>query len=129
MTLITDDIAWKRVVLIDDDPREIEYVTYFLGKANCSVMLARDCLEGIRLALEHRPSLIICDIKMARIDGFDCARLIRSHASLRPVPLVAFTGQCVPGDMEKALAAGFDDYLEKPMNPWQLIDMFMGFMR
>ena len=119
----------KRVLIIDDELATVDYVTYFLGKANCTVSIARGCKEGIAVAVDFRPDLVICDLKMPEIDGFACARLIRAVPALMTVPLVALTGMIVPGQEGKARASGFDGYVEKPMNPWELVDRLKSFLR
>jgi two-component system cell cycle response regulator len=121
-------MAWRRVLIVDDTPDTVDYIGYFLGKAGLSVMVARDGREGLRLALSERPDLIVCDINMPGMDGFEFARACRADIKLRAMPIVALTGADRSGDEQKAKDAGFNGYILKPMNPWKLADELKAFM-
>lgn len=107
---------WKRVLLIDDSELDNYLIGGLVGHVNLSPLRARSCTEGITLALEHWPiHLILVDMRMPIVDGWQCAKLIRAQPRLKDVPMVAITGQAVPGDEAKAIQAGFSAYKQKPI--------------
>jgi two-component system cell cycle response regulator DivK len=123
-------MAWQRVLIVDDDRDTVDYIGYFLGKASLSVVMARNGEEGFRLAMAQRPDLIVCDIRMpGGMDGFEFARKIRNEIKLKTVPMVALTGAEATGDEQRAIDAGFDAFLLKPMNPWKLADQLKAFIK
>lgn len=73
--------------------------------------------DGIELAAKVIPDLILLDIQLPELDGYQVARALRSNAALDKVPIVAVTSYAMVGDRENALAAGCNDYIEKPINP------------
>jgi len=81
------------------------------------VRVASDGPDGIEAALASVPLLILLDIQLPRMDGYAVARALRQNSALATVPIVAVTSYAMPGDREKALAAGCTGYIEKPINP------------
>jgi len=78
---------------------------------------ARDGHEGIKQAAQEKPALILLDIQLPGMDGYEVARALRRDPSLAEVPIVAVTSYAMVGDRERALAAGCSGYLEKPISP------------
>jgi len=81
------------------------------------IIAARSGREGIGLAGQIQPDLIVLDIQLPEMDGYTVARALRQNPSLKNVPIVAVTSYAMVGDREKALAAGCTGYIEKPINP------------
>lgn len=106
-----------RILVIEDNPVNLELMTYLLQAWQHEVLVARDGEEGLALARSQAPDLIVCDIQMAGMDGYEVARRLRADPALREVPLVAVTAYAMVGDNEKALAAGFDMHVPKPIDP------------
>jgi len=116
------------IVVIEDDPASLELATYLLIAAGHSVMSASHGVEGIRIAVEHKPDLIICDMQLPDLNGFEVRRHLAARPDWRVVPIVAVTALSMPGDRELALIAGFNGYLTKPISPetfLQEIDAFL----
>jgi CheY-like chemotaxis protein len=88
-----------------------------LEKHGFAVVSAADGVRGIELALSIAPHIILLDIQLPQLDGYEIARTLRTHDALRSAPIVAVTSYAMPGDRERALAAGCDGYIEKPINP------------
>jgi CheY-like chemotaxis protein len=105
------------VLLIEDHEQNRYLATFLLEKHGYSVVSASDGPEGIALAKTARFALILLDIQLPLMDGYAVARELRSHPSLRDIPIIAVTSYAMVGDREKSLAAGCNGYLEKPINP------------
>ncbi len=106
-----------RILIIEDDPASLELARYLLVAAGHAALVASDGGAGLELAVSARPDLVICDLQMPVLDGFEVARRLRADAAWRRVPLVAVSAFSMPGDREAALEAGFDAYYSKPIVP------------
>ncbi len=106
-----------KILLIEDNAQNRYLVTYLLEQAGHEVIPAESGPVGIELAGKIRPELIVLDIQLPGMDGYAVARGLKGNPELRPVPIVAVTSYAMVGDREKALAAGCDGYMEKPINP------------
>lgn len=106
-----------RILVIEDNPINLELMTFLLQAWQHEVQAAQDGDEGLALARAAPPDLVICDIQMHGIDGYEVARRLRADPVLKAVPLVALTAFAMVGDHEKALAAGFDMHVSKPIDP------------
>lgn len=102
-----------RILHIEDDPANRLLVRKLLQGAGHTVIDAADGLEGVRLACEERPDLVLVDLNIPGLDGFEVALRLRSEASLAGVPIVAITAE---GDRETSLAVGCDGFLQKPID-------------
>jgi len=105
------------VLVIEDNDQNLYLVTYILEKKGYAVIPARTGLEGIALADERRPDIILLDIQLPEMDGFGVAARLRENSDLDAIPIIAVTSHAMVGDREKILAAGCDGYLEKPVDP------------
>ena len=106
-----------RILVIEDNSINLQLITYLLRAFNHKVLTASNSREGIAVAKKERVDLIICDVHLPGMDGYEVARYLKGHPLLRRVPLVAVTALAMVGDREKVLAAGFDYYISKPINP------------
>ncbi len=106
-----------KILVIEDNERNLYLVTFILEKHGYEVVPARDGREGIKLAGQVKPALIILDIQLPVMDGYAVARALRSNPALDDVPIVAVTSYAMVGDRERVLAAGCTGYIEKPINP------------
>jgi CheY-like chemotaxis protein len=117
-----------RILYIEDNEANLYLVTFLLSTQGHAVVPARDGAEGVRLAREMVPDLILLDIQLPVMDGYETARRLRAEPALARVPMVALTSYAMAGDREKCLAAGCDGYLEKPINPETFIGQIEGFL-
>src|SRR5688572_23753918 len=106
-----------RILLIEDHPANLDLMTYLLGAFGHITVTATDGLEGLEAAAHAAPDLIICDVQLPTIDGLEVARRLKADAALRAIPLVAVTALAMVGDRDRVLAAGFDGYIPKPIQP------------
>jgi CheY-like chemotaxis protein len=108
----------KRTILLIEDNEQNLYLAIFLLEQNgFKVVPARSGPEGIELAGRIQPALIILDIQLPQMDGYAVARELRQNPALKDVPIVAVTSYVMVGDRERALEAGCNGYIEKPINP------------
>lgn len=106
-----------RILLIEDNDQNRYLVTFLLENRGHEVIPARDGADGIEAARTLDPEVILLDIQLPVLDGYDVARALRRIPHLGDVPIVAVTSYAMPGDREKALEAGCTGYIEKPIDP------------
>ncbi|CAN7296747.1 response regulator [Acidovorax sp. LjRoot118] len=110
-----------RILVIEDDEASRMLVTYLLEADGYQVYSASNGRDGVRAALEHGPDLILSDLQMPVMDGYEVARLLHADPGWRRAPLVAVTAFSMPGDREKALEVGFQDHISKPIDPERFV--------
>ncbi|WP_066381206.1 PAS domain S-box protein [Anabaena sp. CA = ATCC 33047] len=103
------------ILLAEDNQANIETISSYLESRGYRLILASDGETAVELARTQRPSLILMDIQMPGIDGLEATRRIREHQELAQVPIVALTALAMPGDREKCLEAGANEYVNKPV--------------
>ena len=113
---LAPDSAEGLVLVVDDHEINLEVARQLLQRLGCEVLLARDGDEGLRLARERQPLLVLLDIAMPGKDGFALAAELKSDPLTRSIPLVALTALAMRGDDDRVLQAGFDGYLSKPID-------------
>ena len=108
----------KRTVLVIEDNEQNRYlVSYLLQKHGYEVVCAHDGPRGLELVHSVSRHAILLDIQLPTMDGYTVARALRAQPALRDIPIIAVTSYAMPGDHEKALAAGCTGYIEKPIDP------------
>ena len=117
-----------KILYIEDNESNMYLVTYILNAWGHEVVQAWNGLEGVDVALGARPDLILLDIQLPGMDGYETARQLRARTELARVPIVALTSYAMTGDKEKAMAAGCDGYIEKPINPDTFISELEQFL-
>jgi two-component system cell cycle response regulator len=118
-----------RVLVIEDNPASLDLIVYLLKAFGHSPLLARDGLQGIEVARNERPDLILCDIQLPGANGVEVCRQLKNDPAFRDVPMVAVTAYAMVGDREKLLSEGFNGYLSKPINPQTFIDQVSPYLR
>ncbi len=106
-----------RILVIEDNAQNMYLVRYLLEMNGCEVAGAEDGPTGIALASGMSPDVILLDIQIPVMDGYAVAKALRANPALDAVPIVAVTSYAMAGDRERILAAGADDYIEKPIDP------------
>jgi phosphoribosyl 1,2-cyclic phosphodiesterase/ActR/RegA family two-component response regulator len=119
----------KTVLLIDDDAEYRELLGELLRDQGWQVLLAEDGDAGVELAKHHRPDIVLSDLLMARCNGFQVCRTLRSLDSLRETKIVVTSGRDFESDRQAALAEGADEYLTKPINPGKLFALLTRLVR
>jgi two-component system, cell cycle response regulator DivK len=111
----------KRILIVEDQEDNRTILRDLLGAAGYELIEAVDGAEGVKLALEEKPDLILMDIQLPRLDGYEATRRIKSEPSLKATPIIAVTSYALSGDEAKARAAGCDDSVTKPFSPRELL--------
>jgi two-component system cell cycle response regulator len=106
-----------RILVIEDNAINLDLMTYLLQAHGHQVLVAADGTQGLQRARQQMPDLVICDIQMPGMDGYAVANALRADNPARPVPLIAVTAYAMVGDHDKAIAAGFDAHIAKPIDP------------
>lgn len=106
-----------RILYIEDNEQNFYLVSFILTSRGHEVCWAKDGVSGLEAALGFAADLILLDIQLPVMDGYQVARNIRKDPRLSATPIVALTSYAMPGDKEKALEAGCTGYIEKPIRP------------
>src|SRR4029078_7767003 len=104
----------KKILVVEDTEDNRQILRDLLGMAGYDMIEANDGAEGVAQATAHKPDLILMDIQMPVMDGYEGTRRIKANPELKPIPIVAVTSYALSGDEEKARAAGCDAYIAKP---------------
>jgi two-component system, cell cycle response regulator DivK len=115
------------ILLIEDNEQNRYLVTFLLEQHGHKVVHAPDGPRAIEIAQTVRPDLILLDIQLPMMDGYEVARALRGMVSLGDTPIIAVTSFAMVGDREKALAAGCNGYIEKPINPETFVAQIASF--
>lgn len=107
----------RNILLIEDNEQNRYLATFLLEQRGYSITSAPDGPSGVALARADAPHLILLDIQLPLMDGYEVARELRGIQSLQGIPIIAVTSYAMPGDRERCIAAGCDGYIEKPINP------------
>ena len=118
----------QTVLVIEDNEQNLYLMNFILEKNGFKVLKAMDGQEGIDVACREKPDLILLDIQLPRMDGYEVARRLGQTQEVKAVPIIAVTSYAMVGDREKALEAGCAGYIEKPINPATFIDEIKKFL-
>ena len=118
----------KRILVVDDQEDLRGVLRDLLTGSGYTVIEAADGQAGVARAKSDRPDLILMDIQMPVIDGYEATRRIKVDPDLNSIPIVAVSSFAMKGDEEKARAAGCDHYVTKPYSPMQLLRLIRGFL-
>jgi two-component system cell cycle response regulator DivK len=111
----------QRILVIEDQPDNRQILRDLLTSANFEVIEAVDGEAGLATAAANRPDLILMDIQLPGIDGYEATRRLRVNTLLHAIPIIAVTSYALDGEAETARAAGCDAYIPKPYSPRQLM--------
>jgi two-component system cell cycle response regulator DivK len=111
----------KTGLIIEDNENNRVLITRLLEKTGYRTLQATTGMQGVEMALQHKPDFIILDIQLPDIDGIEVLRKIRTSEIGNTIPVIAMTSFAMSGDREKFLAAGCDEYIEKPIDPLTVI--------
>jgi len=118
----------KTVLIIEDNENNLYMMRFILNKMGHGVLEARDGAEGVAVAVEKRPDLILMDIQLPVMDGYTATRRIRENEELKNIPIIAVTSYAMVGDKDKAIAAGCTAYVEKPIDPAKFITILEKYL-
>lgn len=105
-----------RLLIVDDEPANIELLARRLTRRGFEVVSATSADEGLAKAASEKPDVVLMDIKMPVVDGFEATRRLKANAATRAIPVIALTAHAMQEDRDQAVAAGADEYETKPVD-------------
>lgn len=111
----------SRILIADDNPTNVELLEVYLAEVDCEIATAADGRETLEQVARFRPDLILLDIMMPKLSGFEVCKKIKEDPATRNIMILMVTALNEDGDIERAVAAGCDDFLSKPVNKLELL--------
>jgi two-component system, cell cycle response regulator DivK len=105
-----------KILYVEDNDDNIFVLHRRVTRWGYTLVVARDGREGVDMAMAERPDVIVMDVSMPRLDGLEATRILKSSVDTKNIPIVALTAHAMVADEERALAAGCDDFVAKPVN-------------
>ena len=118
----------KRILMVEDTEDNRQIMRDLLGSVGYELLEAVDGAEGVEMATREKPDLILMDMQMPVMDGYEAASRIKANPELRHIPIIAVTSFALAGDEAKTLAAGCDGYVAKPFSPRLLLAKINEFL-
>jgi diguanylate cyclase (GGDEF)-like protein/PAS domain S-box-containing protein len=118
-----------RILIIEDNPTNMELMLYLLTDLGYTPFMAIDGASGVDTARETKPDLIICDVHLPKLDGYGVVAALKADPAMCHIPVLAVTALAMVGDRERLLAAGFDGYIGKPIEPDNFVAELETFLR
>jgi two-component system, cell cycle response regulator DivK len=118
----------QRILVVEDNPKNLKLVRDVLQYAGYEIIEATTGEEGVRLAAQEHPDLVLMDLQLPGVDGTEALRLIREIPDVKQVPVVAVTAFAMDDDRDRAFRAGFDGYVGKPISVRGLLDQVRDFL-
>ena len=121
-------MAARRVLHIEDNPSNRKVMQHIFRKTDYELIEAMDGEEGLEMALAESPDLILLDIQLPKLSGYEVASRLRADERFRDIPIIAVTSYALSGDDTRALEAGCDDYIAKPFRPQVLLEKLASYL-
>lgn len=118
----------RRILVVEDNQDNMTLIVDVLLSLNYEVLQATDGLRGLEMVDSERPDLILMDLSLPKMDGWTATRKVKAENDLKAIPIIALTAHAMVGDRERALEAGCDDYISKPINLQELADKLKKFL-
>jgi CheY-like chemotaxis protein len=115
--------ARKRILVCDDDPVILRLLQVNLELEGYEALLAHHGVKAVEVALEQLPDVIILDIMMPRMDGYEACERIKSNEATKDIPIIFLSAKAQPSDIERGRRFGVDEYLTKPFDPSELLEV------
>ena len=119
----------KKILIVEDNEKNMKLVRDILRHQGFETIEAVNGLDGVRLAEEQRPDLVLMDIQLPDIDGMEALGRIRADRSLDAVPVLAVSASVMPDDQQKIISSGFDAFITKPINLKQFVETVQRFLQ
>jgi two-component system cell cycle response regulator DivK len=117
-----------KILYVEDDDDSVYMLKSRLSRAGFTVIIATDGAQGVAMATSEQPDLVLMDLSLPVLDGWEATRQIKANPATRHIPVVAITANVMTGDREKAIAAGCDDFDTKPLDVARLIEKIRALM-
>ncbi len=115
----------KKILIVEDNPANLRLLKMALKGESCAILEATNGEDAIRIAMDQTPDIIVMDIQLPKMDGYEATRHLREKNGFSRIPIIALTAHAMKGDEEKALQSGFDRYVSKPID----VTMFRSLIR
>jgi two-component system, cell cycle response regulator DivK len=119
----------RKILIVEDNEDNRELAVKVLRNKGFETVTAVDGEEAIEKAVSEKPDLILLDISLPKLDGYEVAKRLKSMEEFKEIPIVAFTAHAMKGDREKVIAAGFEGYISKPINIREFPDQVKLYIR
>jgi len=110
----------QKVLIVEDNPLNMRLIEMILKTNSYTLLKATDGEEALDIATRERPDLVLMDIRLPKVSGLEVARRLKENPAFSHIPIIALTAHAMKGDKEKAIEAGCDSYLSKPINTREL---------
>ena len=117
------------ILVVDDNPQNVELMQAYLETLSCTVHVAVDGIDALEQVPKVKPDLILLDIMMPRMSGFEVCRRLKADAKTREIPILMVTALNELGDIERGVECGTDDFLTKPINKLELVTRVKSLLR
>jgi DNA-binding response OmpR family regulator len=121
-------IMTKRVLIIDDEPNIVISLEFLLKRAGLEVRVARDGEAGLSKLRELRPDLVVLDVMMPKLDGFEVLKAVRADPAIADTRVLMLTAKTREAEQQRGLALGADAYMAKPFSTHELVDQVMALL-
>lgn len=111
----------SRILIADDNPTNVELLEAYLADIPCEIAVAVDGLDTLQKVASFQPDLVLLDVMMPKLSGFEVCRKIKENPTTRKIMVLMVTALNEPGDVERAVAVGCDDFLSKPIHKVELL--------
>lgn len=126
---LAEDLGQARILLVDDNLQNLELMQAYLEGLPCRLATATDGIEAIAAIERERPDLILLDVMMPRMSGFEVCQKVKSNPATRDIVIIMVTALHEVGDYERAVECGTDDFLTKPVNKLELVTRVRSLLR
>jgi len=124
-----DHIAQSTVLVVDDNEQNLELLVAYLDGLGCGVQTAADGVEALEKIAAEPPDLILLDVMMPRMSGFEVCRKLKAEPATRDIPIIMVTALNEMGDIERGVESGTDDFITKPVNRLELLTRARSLLR
>jgi two-component system cell cycle response regulator DivK len=119
----------KKILVVEDNQDSRELVVKILKNKGYQIIEAVDGEEALEKVSTEKPDLILMDISLPKLDGYEVAKRLKDHEEFKHIPVVAFTAHAMKGDREKFISIGFEGYISKPINIHELPNQIRAYLK
>ncbi len=128
-TELNEKQTGSRILVVDDNVQNLELLVAYLDELDYEIMTAADGVEALEIIKGNLPDLILLDVMMPRMSGFECCRKLKSDPETRDIPIIMVTALNEIGDIERGVESGTDDFITKPVNRLELVTRVRSLLR
>ena len=123
------DLRSSTILVVDDNAQNLELLQAYLEALPCTILAATDGLQAIDMVERHQPDLILLDVMMPRMSGFEVCKKLKTDPGTRSIPIIMVTALNELGDIERGVESGTDDFLTKPVKKLELLTRVKSLLR